>query len=142
MIVPDLNVLLHAYFQTFTSHAAARRWWQDVVSREEPIGLAPPVVFGFVRLATSRRAFETPMEIDKATRIVEGWLEQPAVQFLRPGPRHVALAFDLMRAAGTTRDLSTDAQIAAYALENRGTVHTADSDFRRFPGVRTVNPVA
>jgi len=61
---------------------------------------------------------------------------------LRPGPRHVKVAFDLLRAAVTSRDLTTDAQIAAYALENRGVVHTADGDFSRFPGVNQIDPLA
>jgi predicted nucleic acid-binding protein len=61
---------------------------------------------------------------------------------LRPGPRHVKVAFELLRAAGTSRDLTTDAQIAAYALENRGVVHTIDADFSRFPTVPRVDPLA
>ena len=52
------------------------------------------------------------------------------------------VAFDLLRAAVTSRDLTTDAQIAAYALENRGVVHTADGDFSRFPGVNQIDPLA
>jgi predicted nucleic acid-binding protein len=38
--------------------------------------------------------------------------------------------------------LTTDAQIAAYALENRGIVHTADGDFSRFPDVKHIDPLA
>jgi predicted nucleic acid-binding protein len=82
------------------------------------------------------------MILEKATSIVEEWLALPNVHLLRAGPRHVKIAFDLLRVAGTSRDLTTDAQIAAYALENRGVVHTADTDFTRFPGVPHLDPLA
>ena len=34
-----------------------------------------------------------------------------------------------------------DAQIAAIALHHRATVHTADQDFRRFPGLDCLFPL-
>ena len=142
MIVPDINLLLYAYFSVFPLHKAAKRWWEEVAKRGEPVGLTPPVVFGFVRIATHRRVFVQPMELSQATALVEDWLALPSVHLLRPGPRHVRMAFDLLKAAGTTRDLTTDAQIAAYALENRGVVHSVDGDFSRFPGVRYIDPLA
>ncbi len=142
MIVPDINLLLYAHFSVFPQHRAARQWWEGTVRRGESIGLAPPVVFGFVRIATHRRVFERPMELQQALATVDVWLALVNVELLRPGPRHVALAFDLLRSAGTSRDLTTDAQIAAYALEHRGTVHTADADFSRFPGVPSIDPLA
>ena len=142
MIVPDVNLLLYAYFSVFEVHEAARRWWEGTAARGDPVGIAPPVLFGFVRIATNRRVFVHPMSLEKATGIVEEWLALPSVHLLRLGPRHVKLAFDLLRAAGTARELTTDAQIAAYALENRGVVHTADSDFARFPDVPRFDPLA
>jgi len=42
---------------------------------------------------------------------------------------------------GTTGALTTDAHIAALALEYRAEIHTADLDFGRFPGVRWKNPL-
>ena len=43
--------------------------------------------------------------------------------------------------AGTGGSLTTDAQIAAVAKRCRAQVHTADTDFARFPGVRWGNPL-
>lgn len=142
MIVPDINLLLYAYFSVFPLHETAKRWWEGTTASGELVGIAPPVLFGFVRIATNRRVFVQPMELTQALAIVEEWLALPNVQLLRPGPRHVTLAFDLLRAAGTSRDLATDAQIAAYALENRAVVHTADGDFSRFSGVPAIDPLA
>lgn len=40
-----------------------------------------------------------------------------------------------------TGNLVPDAQLAALAIEHGLVVHTADSDFARFPGLRWTNPL-
>jgi uncharacterized protein len=142
MIIPDINLLLYAYFAVFPLHQPARDWWEGVVERGEEVGIPPPVLFGFIRIATDRRVFVPPMDLGNATGIVEEWLSLPGIRMLRPGVHHVKIAFDLLRAAAFSRDLTTDAQIAAYALENRAIVHTTDADFSRFPDVRYIDPLA
>ena len=47
----------------------------------------------------------------------------------------------LLAAAGTGGHLVTDAQIAVHAREHGATVFTNDSDFVRFPGLKTANPL-
>jgi len=58
-----------------------------------------------------------------------------------PGPRHLEIAFGLLRALGTVGNLTTDAQLAAFAIEQQGELHSNDTDFGRFPGLRWVNPL-
>jgi len=48
----------------------------------------------------------------------------------------------LLREAGVAANLTTDAQIAALAIEHQAEVHSNDADFGRFPGLRWVNPLA
>jgi predicted nucleic acid-binding protein len=38
--------------------------------------------------------------------------------------------------------LTTDAHLAAIAIENQAELHSNDADFSRFPGLRWVNPLA
>jgi len=40
---PDINLLLYAYDAGSASHAVASAWWQQCLSGEEPVGLAPVV---------------------------------------------------------------------------------------------------
>jgi toxin-antitoxin system PIN domain toxin len=141
MILPDINLLLYAHFSSYAEHEAAMRWWELATREGETIGLAPPVVFGFVRLATNRRIFVEPKSLENTLAVVEEWLRLPNAVILRPGFRHLSIAFDLLRAAGVSRDLTTDVQLATYGVENNAVIHTADSDFLRFPGVRFVNPL-
>lgn len=64
------------------------------------------------------------------------------MRYLSPGPRHLEIAFDLLRKLGAAHNLTTDVQIAAYAIENQAEIHSNDADFARFQGARWVNPLA
>jgi toxin-antitoxin system PIN domain toxin len=141
VIVPDVNLLLYAHFDVFEQHEPAREWWQGLLSDKHEVGIATIVVFGFVRVATNRRVFKPPMTVVDALGAVEGWLARPNVRVLVPGPRHLEIAFGLLRAAGTGGDLTTDAQIAALALEHQAELHSNDSDFARFSGLRWIDPL-
>jgi predicted nucleic acid-binding protein len=69
------------------------------------------------------------------------WLERPHVRLALPGPRHLEIAFSLLRGLGTAANLTTDVQLAALAIEYQGEVHSNDADFARFPQLRWVNPL-
>lgn len=142
MIVPDVNLILYAEIEAFSEHARARRWWERVLGGDVEVGLAAPTLFGFLRLATSRRVFERPLGVGDAARRVESWLTRPQARFLLPGPRHLEIAFGLLRRIGAAGNLTTDAQLAALAIEYQGEVHSNDGDFARFPSLRWVNPLA
>ena len=105
------------------------------------IGVPYVVLFGFVRLTTSPRVFAAPMPLATSIGCVREWLQRPHVLAADGGPEHVSATLDLLQKAGGAGNLTTDAQIAAVALHHGATIHTNDSDFRRFPGVRVRNPL-
>jgi toxin-antitoxin system PIN domain toxin len=141
MIIPDINLLLYAYDAASPFHAPAAAWWQKCLSAEEPVGLAPVVVFGFVRIATHGRVFQNPMTPGEAAGHVRSWLAQPVVRMIEPGNDHAAHVLTLLEGLGTAGNLVTDAQIAALAMDHGAILHTADADFLRFPGLRWLNPL-
>jgi len=141
MIVPDANLLLYTYDSASPFHKQASGWWTDCLNGREPVGLCAPVVFAFLRISTSRRAFDSPLGIHEATGYVRGWLERSITDFLIPEEVDLHRAIDWLDALGSGANLTTDAQIAAIASRHRATVHTADTDFQRFPGVRWKNPL-
>lgn len=142
MIVPDVNLLLYAHVTAFSEHNAARRWWEDLMNGRRVVGVAAPALFGFVRLASNPRVLDRPLPVAEALAHVEEWLARPHVHFVQPGPRHLEIAFGLLRQAGAAANLTTDAQLAAVAIEHQGEVHSNDGDFGRFPQLRWVNPIA
>ena len=141
MIVPDINLLLYANIDGFPEHAAARDWWQDVMNSDEPVALVSPVVFGFIRISTNPRVFDPPLSAEGAVSRVESWLAAPHVQYVIPGPRHLDIAFRLLRDLGTAANLTTDVQLASLAIEYQAELHSTDTDFARFSQLRWINPL-
>jgi toxin-antitoxin system PIN domain toxin len=142
MIVPDVNLLVYAYNSGAPHHVTARRWWEDTLSRKAPVGLPWVVALGFVRLVTHPRVLAPPLPPEVAIGHVRSWLARPGVRHLEPGPRHLDLLAELVRAAGVAGSLTTDAHLAALAIEHQCELHSNDADFARFPGLRWHNPLA
>lgn len=141
MIIPDANLLLYAHDSTSPFHEKARIWWEDCLSGSESVALCPVVLFAFIRIGTHPRIFDNPMPIEVATGHVENWLKRTVCRLVRLESEDLTRAFDLLRNLGLGGDLTTDAQIAAVGLRLDATVHSVDTDFLRFPGLRVVNPL-
>lgn len=141
MIVPDINLLVHAYNSESRVHAAARRWWEDLLNGTRPVGLAWVTMLGFIRVATHRQILARPLPPAAACARVRAWLERPYVAVLHPGERHAEILFSLLEDIGTAGNLTTDAHLAALCIEHQGELHSTDADFARFSGLRWRNPV-
>jgi predicted nucleic acid-binding protein len=50
------------------------------------------------------------------------------------------ILFRLLDSPGTAGSLTTDAYLAALAIEHQAELHSTDADFARFPGWRWSNP--
>ena len=141
MIVPDLNLLIYAHNRASPSHAPARRWWEDLANGTERVGVPWVVTAGFVRLVTQRAMLSPPLTPEKALDLVQEWFALPHVTPLNPGVEHLTLFRRLLTASGAGSNLVTDAHIAALAIEYQAEVHSNDTDFARFPGLRWRNPL-
>lgn len=141
MIVPDVNLLLYAVIDGFPQHNEARDWLETAINGPVQVGLTGPAVFGFLRISTNPRVLESPLPVGTAIGYVEGWLDRSNVEFLRPGPRHLQIAFELLTTIGTAGNLTTDVQLAAYAIELDAELCSNDADFGRFPQLRWTNPL-
>jgi toxin-antitoxin system PIN domain toxin len=141
MIIPDANLLLYAYDSSSPFHERAANWWSQCLSGSEPVGLCGVVLSAFVRISTSRRAFESPMAIAEAAGHVRSWLQRSVTELLVLEESDLLRAMEFLEAQGSGATLTTDAQIAAVAVRCRATVHTADTDFQRFPRLRWANPL-
>jgi len=141
VIVPDINLLVHAYNRDAPAHEAARAWLEGLMSDPAPVGLPWVTVLGFIRITTHPRIMGNPFTVETSCSTVESWLRQPQVTLLHPGQRHAVLLFDLLRRLGTAGNLTTDAHLAALAIEHQAELHSTDADFTRFSGLRWRNPL-
>ena len=141
MILPDVNLLIYAYNRRAPHHAEARSWWEGLLNGTEPVGIPWAVVCGFLRIMTHPSVLEPPLSVERALEPVRAWLDRPLVQVLTPGPRHLEILQELLAGVGVAGNLTTDAHLAAIAIEHRCELHSNDTDFGRFPGLRWRDPL-
>ena len=142
MILVDANLLIYAVDADSVSHAPARRWLESTLNAGEEVGLAWVVTLAFLRVTTHPRIMRAPLSPEAAIAYTDGWLERPNVRPVVPGARHWAVLKNLLATSGTAGNLTSDAHLAALAVETGATVYSADTDFRRFAAVRHRNPLA
>ncbi len=142
MILPDLNLVIYAHNADAPHHATARAWWESLLNGSVPVAIPWAVALGFVRLMTHRAVLASPMSPAAAIGCVRRWFEQPNVQRIEPASLHLDVLERLLSVVGTAGNLTTDAHLAALAIEHQCELHSNDTDFGRFPGLRWRNPLA
>ena len=141
MILCDSNLLLYAYNPTAREHTLAVNWLETILSGSELVGFCWPVLSAFLRIGTNPRAFIDPLTMSEAIQHINEWLEQKNSTLIVPGPDHWLIFSNLLVEGKVRGPMTTDAEIAAYALEHGAVLHTADRGFSRFPGLKTLNPL-
>ena len=137
----DVNLLLYAYDAQSPRHGPAREWLEQTLSGSETVGMPWVVILAFIRLITRSVVVEHPLTVDEAIDLVESWLGQPCVTVIHPTDRHPAVLRELLQPLGTAGNLTTDAHLAALAIEHGASLCSCDADFSRFPGLRWSDPL-
>ena len=141
MKLVDVNLLLYAVNRDAHEHRNAKRWFESAVSGAESIGLAWIVLLAFLRITTRPGVLQQPLAQEVAIGYIDEWLALPNVELVVPGDAHWHILRGLLRASGTRGNLTSDAHLAALALENGADIYSADYDFQRFRGINHVNPL-
>jgi len=139
--LPDVNLLLYAIDEGSPRHGGARAWLEEVLSGTEAVAFAWAVLLGFVRISTNPAAFERPLGADEALDYVDGWLAQPVATVVHPTDRHATSLRQLLQPFGTAGNLTSDAHLAALAIEHGAELCSSDNDFSRFEGLRWTDPL-
>jgi toxin-antitoxin system PIN domain toxin len=142
LIVPDISLLVFAHNEAAPRHAAARAWWEALMTGRERVGVPWVVAIGFVRLVTHPAVLDQPLAPGAAIARVRRWFSREQVQSLDPGPRHLLILEQLFASTGVGGSLTTDTHLAALAIEHQCELHSCDADFGRFPGLRWRDPLA
>lgn len=140
MILPDVDVLVHAHNSDSPVHQRARRWWDGCLAGSEGIGLAWVTLLGFIRVTTNRRILARPLPVQVVLEWIDGWLRLPHVHVPHPSAAHFAHLRANLERLGTAGNLTTDAHLATLAVERGYVLHSTDADFTRFPGLRWIDP--
>ncbi len=125
MILIDTNLWLYAALRETPHHSAAKAWLEATFNGDESIALPWCVVLAVLRISTQHRL-----------------MLHPLVEVPQPGPRHWIVLRRLIEEGGTAANLTSDAHLAALAIEHNCLLCSTDSDFRRFAGLRFSNPLS
>jgi uncharacterized protein len=140
MILPDVNVLMHAFRPESPQHAVYRDWLESVVNGTAAYGMSPQVLSSVARIVTNPRALGHPQRLEKVLEFGDALLCQPNCQIIHPGPRHWDIFRSLCLHAHAAGDLVPDAWFAALAIESGCEWITLDRDYARFEGLRWRTP--
>lgn len=139
MKLVDANVLLYAINRTSPWHHESRTWLSRALSGGEPVGFPWTTLLAVLRLSTRGSIFPLPLTVPQAMDLIDAWLAPPVAFTVEPTERHAAVLRSLLLKVGTAGNLTTDAHLAALALEHSAEVVTWDRDLTRF-GVAVVVP--
>lgn len=141
MIIPDANLLLYAYNLVSPQHTVARNWLESVLSGNEVVLFPWLVLSAFLRVSTSPHAFREPLSMEFAIETVNAWMGQRNAIAALPSDKHWLVFSKLLREGNVRGAMTTDAEIAAYAVEHGATLYTCDRGFARFPDLKVINPL-
>jgi uncharacterized protein len=141
MILVDANLLIYAVNEDSPLHKKAKSWLDDAISGPDTVGLSWNVLLAFLRLTTRANLFRNPLQVEIALDLMALWLDQPNVTVVEAGPRHLRILRELLLSLGSGGNLTSDAHLAALAIEHGAELCSSDNDFARFPGLRWSNPL-
>lgn len=136
MKIVDANVLLHAHNSAALQHERARSWLENSLSEPEPTGLAWIALVAFLRIGSNGSVFPRPFTPAEAFDLIDGWLDHPSSELVEPGRDHRRLLRQLVTGSGTAGNLTSDAHLAAIAIEAGATLASFDADFHRYKPLR------
>jgi uncharacterized protein len=141
VVIPDANILIYSHYADSPQHRQTSDWLERQFSGRETIGMTWFAIWAFVRIGSNARVWPRPPSMTALFDRVDEWLDRPNVVVIHPGPRHRNLLEKLVFESGVTGALVSDAALAAIAIEHAATLASTDRDFRRFSGLRWINPL-
>jgi hypothetical protein len=136
VILPDVNILVHAFRSDASDHGLCRRWLDRVVNGDARYGMAPQVLGGVIRIATHPKVFARPSSLEEALQFCDVLLSPPQCVVIQPGERHWEIFKRMCIEADARGNLVPDAWFAALAIESGCEWITLDRDYARFPGLK------
>ena len=139
----DVNPLVYASDSASPYHSAAVDLFESARQSNESAYLFWPVIFGFLRISTDPRILTEPLTSSEAIDTVESLLGLP--QVVAPAERDGFLRDFRAASAGVVlrgRHFSDAHIVALMRHYGVNTIYSHDRDFRKFDGIRVVDPFA
>ena len=138
----DTNILVYAHRAEMPFHQAAERCVRQLAEGPAAWAIPWPCVHEFLAVVTSQRVFRTPSRMPVAVAQVEAWMESPSIVLIGETATHWSVLKQALEAGKVTGPVTHDARVAAICRQHGVTVFlSADRDFSRFRGLKTMNPL-
>ncbi len=142
MILVDANLLIYSSIKSTPNHAAAKKWLDDRLNSDAPIGIPWNSIFGFLRIITNPRVFNPPVSPGNAWEVIEYWLDCSPVWIPDATEKHRSVCKRLYASVAPQGNLVTDTHLAALAIEHGLILCSTDRDFTKFPELKWENPIS
>lgn len=140
-VTVDANVLLYASDESSRFHSQALARLASIARGPEIVYLFWPVVMAYLRISTHSAILDPPLPRERAIENVERLLGLPHVQTAGEQERFWEGYREVAAEADVRGNLVSDAHVVALMRENGvRTIWTHDRDYRRFPGIRVLDP--
>jgi toxin-antitoxin system PIN domain toxin len=136
VILPDVNVLIHAFRRDASDHEKYKHWLESELAGGTVVGVSDMVLSSVVRIVTHPRVFITPSPSEEVFRFTDYLRSRANVINVAPGKSHWSIFRHLCSAVQARGNLIADAYLAALAIESGAEWITTDRDYARFPGLR------
>lgn len=123
-------------------HAKATHLLEAAMAGPRTVAFYWTVLLAFLRISTRPGLLQNPLPAPIAFQLVDAWLAQPSAIVLDPTPKHLRTLRQLVEPLGTAGNITSDAHLAALAIDHGAELPSSDNDFARFPGLRWCNPLA
>ena len=142
MIAVDTNILVYAHREDSPWHEAARKRLVELAEGRAAWAIPWPCLHEFLAIVTHPRIYAPPSPLEIALAQVGAWLEAPGLVLLAETPGYWPELRATLKASRVAGAAVHDARIAALCrLHGVRELWTADRDFSRFSGPRTINPL-
>lgn len=143
MLLPDVNVLVYAHRPSESDIASrVRDWLWHRTERGERLGLSTSVLASVIHIVTHPRILGTPSSPREALRFTQALVDDPQTTVVVPSSRHWPIFREFVDDLRLRGNDVPDGYLAALAIDHGADLVTTDRGFRRFPGLRIVDPLA
>ena len=136
MILCDVGVLLNAMVEKSEHHRVCRRELDRLRATPDEMALNELILAAVVRIGTNPKVFRPCPAAREVFEFVDVLGAPGGIRWISPGPRHWTIFKDLVLGLDIQGADTTDAYLAALAMEHGCEWWTTDSGFGRFAGLR------
>ncbi|HEY1342784.1 MAG TPA: TA system VapC family ribonuclease toxin [Bryobacteraceae bacterium] len=139
----DTNILLHVVNTDSPDHRKAHDFLQSQLDAGAPWCTSWPILYEFLRVATHRRVFATPLKPRDALEFIARAVVREEVAILTATGRHFEVLGQVVAelshpAANLFHDIHTATLMREHGVRE---IVTADTDFLQFRFLKVTNPL-